>query len=89
MYINAIRQVRRLLIVLLVSYKRIRIILYSITGLINLAIMKQAVLLLPYMIIGLSMGILLSKKISEKLVKRSVVILLILTGISLIINNLR
>lgn len=66
-----------------------RIILYSIIGLINGSVLKQAVLLLPFMVIGLTIGIVLSGKVSETLVKKAVVILLILTGISLIINNIR
>lgn len=64
-----------------------RIILYSILGIIHVSIVKQAVFLLPFMAIGLAAGIIISAKVSEKLVKRVVVILLILTGISLIINN--
>lgn len=66
-----------------------RIILYTFLGIIKVAVLKQAVLLLPFMAIGLTLGIVLSKKVSEKLVKKAVIILLILTGISLIINNIR
>ena len=65
-----------------------RIILYSLTGILNVTIFKRALLLIPFMIIGLSIGILLSKKVSEKMVKRVVIILLILSGMALIINNI-
>ncbi len=65
-----------------------RIILYSLTGILNVRILKSALLLMPFMIIGLSLGILLSNIASEKLVKKVVIILLILSGISLIINNM-
>lgn len=65
-----------------------RIILYSMTGILNLMFLKQAIVLLPFMVIGLQIGILLSQKSSEKLVKKVVVILLIFSGISLIINNM-
>lgn len=65
-----------------------RIILYSMTGILNLMILKQALTLIPFMIIGLLAGIFLSRKSSEKLVKNFVIILLIFSGISLIINNM-
>ncbi|MGB8455190.1 MAG: sulfite exporter TauE/SafE family protein [Anaerocolumna sp.] len=66
----------------------VRIILYSLTGILNIGILYKAVLLMPYMVIGLAIGIFLSKKTSEIFVKNAVIILLILSGISLIINNL-
>lgn len=66
-----------------------RIIIYSLTGILNSSIVRQAVILLPFMVIGLSIGMYLSKKTSEQVVKKTVVVLLMLTGVSLIINNLR
>ncbi len=66
----------------------VRIILYSLTGILNPGILKQAVLLMPFMVIGLAAGMLLSKKSGEKFVKNTVIILLILSGISLIISNI-
>jgi uncharacterized membrane protein YfcA len=67
----------------------VRIILYSLTGILNFGILKQAILLLPFMVIGLVIGMLLSKKSTEQFVKKLVIILLILSGISLIVNNFR
>lgn len=66
-----------------------RIILYSMTGILNMSIVSDALLLTPFMIIGLSFGILLSKKTSDQLVKKIVIVLLIISGISLIINNFK
>lgn len=66
-----------------------RIIFYSLTGILNVTILKSALLLMPFMIIGLSLGIFFSNIASEKFVKKVVIILLILSGISLIINNMR
>lgn len=66
----------------------VRIILYTVTGIINLAVIKKAVILLPFMLIGLFIGTMLSNKSSEKLIKKAVIIVLILSGISIIINNL-
>lgn len=65
-----------------------RIILYSVTGILTPVIFKSALLLLPFMLIGLAAGIFLSKKISEKIVKKIVIILLVLSGLSLVINNI-
>jgi uncharacterized protein len=64
-----------------------RIILYSLTGILNLAILKQAILLLPFMALGLAVGILLARKMSDQFVRKAIIILLILSGVSLIVNN--
>ncbi len=65
-----------------------RIILYSIIGVINLSVLKTAVGLIPFMLIGLSIGMALTKILDEKRVKKVVIIMLILSGVSLIINNI-
>jgi uncharacterized membrane protein YfcA len=65
-----------------------RIIIYTITGIFTLSILKNAVIMLPVMAAGLAAGILMSRKMSERAVKRTVIVLLMLSGISLIINNL-
>ncbi len=64
-----------------------RIILYACTGIFTIAIVKQAFLLLPFMFLGLILGRVLSKKSGEKVVARIVIVLLILSGISLILTN--
>jgi len=65
-----------------------RIILYSVIGIINFEIFKNALLLFPFMLIGLFAGMFLAKVVSEKIVKNIVIILLILSGLSLIINSI-
>lgn len=65
-----------------------RVILYSCTGIINLTIIKDALLLLPFMFVGLKSGMFLSNKISEKRVKKIIILLLMLSGFSLILNNI-
>lgn len=65
-----------------------RFLLYSITGILTFTVLKKALLLLPFMALGFSLGLVLSKSSSEKLIKQVVIILLILSGISLIFNNL-
>lgn len=66
-----------------------RLILYSVTGIMNMVIVKNALCLLPFMAAGLGIGIFFQKHIPEKQAKCCVILLLILSGISLILNNLR
>lgn len=66
----------------------LRIVLYSMSGIITLSILKSALFLIPFMLFGLLIGIGLAKILDEKVVKKAVIILLILSGISLIINNI-
>lgn len=65
-----------------------RIILYTILGIINLSVLRTAMTLIPFMLIGLFIGMKLSKVLDEKLVKKIVIIMLVLSGVSLIINNI-
>ena len=65
-----------------------RIILYSILGIISSASLKQAIVLMPFMLLGLFMGVMSGKEMDDKLVKRIVIILLIISGIVLVIKNL-
>ena len=65
-----------------------RIILYTVTGIININLLNDAFWLLPFMLLGLFIGIALSKVFKEKHVKKIVIIMLIFSGLSLILNNL-
>lgn len=65
-----------------------RIILYSIWGIITLDILRQALILLPFVLIGLVLGMLSSKVLDEKIVKRIVIVMLMVSGMALIINSL-
>lgn len=65
-----------------------RIILYSCIGIITLAMVKQAVILMPVMVIGILCGMKSSDSLDEKLVKKIVIVALIVSGVALIINNL-
>ena len=64
-----------------------RIILYLFYGIITMESIKRALILSPFMLIGLGAGMLSAGKISEKIVKRIVIILLIVSGIALILTN--
>ncbi|WKY44401.1 sulfite exporter TauE/SafE family protein [Eubacteriaceae bacterium ES2] len=64
-----------------------RLIMYSVTGIITLKIVKNAMILFPFMLIGLGLGILLSKILDEKIVKVIIILMLIVSGLSLIAVN--
>ena len=65
-----------------------RIILYGLWGIITFDIVKQAIILIPLMLMGLIFGMLSGKFLDEKLIKKLVIIMLIVSGIALILNNL-
>ena len=65
-----------------------RTILYLMAGIITLDVLKNAAMLIPFMIIGLFTGMTLSKKINEKAAKKFIVIMLIISGAALILTNL-
>lgn len=63
-----------------------RIILYGFYGIITLSALRQALTLAPFMLIGLIAGMLSAKLIDERMVKRIVIIMLIVSGIALILT---
>jgi uncharacterized membrane protein YfcA len=65
-----------------------RIILYLFYGIITMESLKRALILSPFMLIGLGAGMLSAGRISEHVVKKIVIILLIVSGIALILNNI-
>lgn len=65
-----------------------RIILYVAWGIITFDILRQAVLLIPFMLIGLILGMLSSKFLDEKIAKRIIILMLMASGITLVINSL-
>ena len=65
-----------------------RIILYVITGIITWEVFQKALLLLPFMLVGLLIGMTAAKYTDEKIVKRIIIIMLIVSGISLILSSL-
>lgn len=66
----------------------LRIVLYSIAGLLNMGMALQALRLLPVALLGLFLGAQSAELVSEKTVKRVVIIMLILSGLSLIMTQL-
>lgn len=64
-----------------------RIVLYTLTGILTWGVLKSALLVMPAMIVGVLTGVMASKHIREKNVKTLIVLLLLITGVSLIIKN--
>ena len=65
-----------------------RFILYAVTGILTPDVLRTGALLIPAMAIGLGMGMLLARRISEKNVARFVNIMLILMGVTLLAGSL-
>lgn len=61
-----------------------RIVLYACTGILHIAILKKALLLAPFMLIGLFGSMFAGNILNEKLIKRLVILLLIISGFALI-----
>lgn len=66
----------------------VRIVTYLVTGIITLEIVKQALILLPFMLFGLVTGMRLSKIVNEETAKKMVLLFLVISGLSLILKNL-
>lgn len=65
-----------------------RVFLYSLWGIINSAVLKNALILLPFVLAGLFLGMLCGKKINERYIKIIVIVLLILSGATLLFTNI-
>jgi hypothetical protein len=65
-----------------------RIIFYALCGIITFDILKQAFHLLPIMLVGLFLGMISSKVLDEKIVRKLVIIMLIISGVVLVMNRL-
>ena len=63
-----------------------RIICYWIFGILTLASLKRAMMLTPLMLAGLVGGMLSSRFINEKIARKIVVVMLIVSGTALIIQ---
>lgn len=63
-----------------------RLVMYGVTGIITLATLKQSVILFPFMALGLFLGMKGSSFLDEKKIKNLVIIMLILSGVSLIVT---
>ncbi len=65
-----------------------RLVLYSILGIMTLSSVKSALLLSPFALLGLGLGIWASHYLDEKLAKKIIIIVLMVSGIALAVTNL-
>lgn len=65
-----------------------RIITYSVMGIITVVSIKQSLIMVPFMVIGLWSGMFCGSKLNDKMVMRIVVGLLVVSGLALIVTNL-
>jgi len=66
----------------------VRMIIYICYGIITMATVKKALVLIPFMLIGLFAGMKSSSVLDEKVAKKIVIVMLIISGVALIISNL-
>lgn len=65
-----------------------RLALYIAIGVVTIQNIKSALLLMPAMLLGLLCGMKLSGRLDDKLIKKIVMVLLIISGIMLIVKNI-
>lgn len=65
-----------------------RVILYVCMGILTTEVIKQVLIVVPFMLIGLFAGMKSSSLLDEKMVKKAVIIMLIFSGAALVINNM-
>lgn len=66
----------------------LRLVLYTVWGICTLDSLKQALIMAPFMLFGLFLGIKSSSILDEKIVKKAVIVMLIISGVALIITSL-
>lgn len=66
----------------------IKIIMFACLGVLTMDILRQAVMLIPVAMLGLWLGMQSSKILNEAIAKKIVLIMLILSGLALVVNNL-
>ena len=66
----------------------LRVFLYVTSGILTLSAIKTACILIPFSIVSLYFGFYVSRFVNEKLAKQLAMLLLVITGIVLIVNNI-
>ena len=65
-----------------------RLVVYGATGILTLQALRQAVLLVPFMLAGLWLGMKSAGRMNESAVRKIVIVVLIISGASLVVTNL-
>lgn len=66
----------------------IRLVLYVILQILNFEILKKALIMIPFMFAGLLLGMFASRFVNEKHAKKIIILLLIISGISLVVTSI-
>lgn len=66
----------------------IRLILYIILKILNIEILTKALIMIPFMFAGLLLGMFASRFVNEKHAKKIIILLLIISGISLVVTSI-
>lgn len=66
----------------------IRLVLYIILQILNFEILKKALIMIPFMFAGLLLGMFASRFVNEKHAKKIIILLLIISGISLVVTSI-
>ena len=66
----------------------LRVIIYAATGLLTGPLALQGLILMPAMLLGLFLGIRCAGKLSERSVRMCIILVLVGSGLTLILNNL-
>ena len=74
--------------IVFIAENTVRIITYVALGVITFTTIKHVLILIPFMLLGLFAGMLSAKVLDEKLVKKLVIVLLIISGVVLFIKNM-
>ena len=65
-----------------------RLIFYAWLGILTFTSFTKAITLAPFMLLGLFAGMWSSRRLNEKTIRRAVIIMLMVSGMALILNNL-
>lgn len=65
-----------------------RMIVYAMNGIVTTSVIKTAVFLIPVMLLGMAIGMGLGKIMNEKVAKRVIIVMLVLSGLALVLSNL-
>lgn len=66
----------------------LRLVLYVILQILNFEILKKALIMIPFMFAGLLLGMFASRFVNEKHAKKIIILLLIISGISLVVTSI-
>lgn len=75
--------------VVFLAENTLRIVLYTIWGILTWPVLFQALRLSPWMLAGLLCGMACGGRLDERIVKQAVIVMLIVSGLALIFNEMK